>query len=574
MMVFLLKVSLVLLVLQIFYLLFLEKESFFAVNRIYLMASLVVAFVLPFVTIPKVMENQGIVGDLLPTTAKQRTVVPFDNALSAAGDVLLDTGASSTAARDVQNSTERTRDLVYWLGLLYFFGVVVLALKLISQMIGLLFRIQRHQDRIEDGPAIILNTPAPTEPCSFFNYIFIHPASYDSATYEQILEHEKIHIRKRHSLDLLLSEITIVLLWFNPMVWLYRKQVEKNLEYQTDAILLDCPTVASEEYQMKLLEIATQRRPLALVSNYNQSLIKKRILMMNRKKSNNNSYWKYAFMAPVLFATLVLLNQPAVLNAQEGDAGVSDESENVYENEYNDEAHDLPPLLWAARRGDEKMVRKLLEEGADVNEFVHGDGTALLQSIAHGHMEIAALLLEHGAGPELGSRADGHPLWMAARRGDLKMVRLLVERGVDINQKFPGDGSALIQACRRENLEFVKALVAMGADVNMAVRGDGNPLIMASKGGHIDLVKYLVAEGAEVNTEVKGDETPLINASEQGNLDVVKYLIAQGAEVNKVCREELSSGKIRTRTALKMAQRKGHDEVVRYLREKGAVPQE
>ncbi|MFS4447876.1 ankyrin repeat domain-containing protein [Maribacter sp. 2307UL18-2] len=570
MMLFLFKSAIVLSVLLMFYKLFLQKESFFTLNRYYLLLGLLLTFSLPFLTLPELMDHQGIVDKVL-SAPKQTMLIDLpsqqnEEIHSPAADSEIDGTTDNNALQITRNK----RGVWYWIGLLYGFGFIVLSLNFLTQLLGIFMRIRKSKDRLVDGNARILNQSEETEPCSFFKYIFINPDAYDWNTYEQIIEHEKIHVQKRHSLDLLLAEVAIIILWFNPLAWLYRREVEKNIEYQTDAILLESNKVASETYQMNLLNIASLKKTNALVSNYNQSLIKKRIIMMNKQKSNSNSYWKYAFVAPLLFAILLVLNQPSVLQAQEPKEEVyrDAEEDNNYEKEYDD---DLNPLLRAVRHGDYTAVERMLKNGADVNLMQRGEGTPLTMAIRSEHFNIAELLMEKGADANLGTDADGYPLWMAARKGNVKLVRLLIRQGANVNTKFPGDGSALIQAAKTGNLEMVNVLVDLGADVNMSVEGDGNPLIMASKRGSLDVVKFLMNKGAKVNTEVPGDETPLINASEQGHLDVVKFLVAQGADVNKVCKEELRDGSIRVRTALQMAKRKGHEAVVDYLVKKGAI---
>ena len=407
-------------------------------------------------------------------------------------------------------------------------------------------------------------------PRSFFKYIFINPNTYNSETYEQILEHEKIHVEQKHSIDLLLSEIAIIVLWFNPFLWWFRKEVEKNIEYQTDALLLESSVVEPHNYQMNLLEIGAQRKPLTIVSNYNQSLIKKRIIMMNKKKSNGHSYWKYAFIAPTLLVTLLLLNQPFSIQAQNQVESTYMNEDGEYENDNDKEfENDRSPLLQAAWSGDYELVKKLVSEGAEINLLQEGEGTALVLAIRQEEFKIAKFLLEKGADPNLGTSSDGHPLWLAARKGDIELVRFLVKQGADVNTKFPGDGSAMIQACKMGNLEMTKVLVELKGDVNMEVQGDGSPLIMAAKGGYLEIVEYLAGLGADVNHEVPGDETPLINASEQGHLDVVKFLVGEGADVNQVC-TELYYGKTRVHNALSMAEKNGHKDVVAFLKVEGA----
>jgi len=575
-MILLVKASLVLAILFVFYKLLLEKESFFAVNRLFLILSLALCFMLPLVELPELVNNQGIVDLWLYETSEKTTTVQSKNAPLLENEKSSSTDTVSTTSDSTQLSPDgKKRGLGFWSTTIYFFGLIVLTLNLLSQLIGLLIRIGRNKDRIYDGKYVIINSEEDSGPFSFFNYIFIDPEKYDSTTYELILEHEKIHVKKLHSLDLLLTEIFTIVLWFNPFVWLFRKETEKNIEYQTDAILLETQNIRTEKYQTNLLAIAVEKKPLAIISNYNQSLIKKRIVMMNKKKSNGHAYWKYAFIAPTLLVTILLLNQPFSVQAQDriehfnANENLGNESEYGDEEE-NDFDDNLPPLLKAAWEGEYDLVKKLINESADVNLLQEGEGTALTLAIRKEEFEIAKLLLENGADPNLGTSSDGHPLWLATRKGNVELVKLLVGLGSDVNTKFPGDGSALIQSCKMGNLEMVKVLIALKADINMPVEGDGNPLIMAAKGGHKDVVHYLVQLGSDINYEVLGDETPLINASEQGHLGIVKFLIEQGADVNKVCTEQLHDGTTRVRTALKMARKKGHTTITDYLESKGA----
>ncbi len=571
-MLFLFKASIVIFVFLGFYKIFLERESFFAVNRIYLLAGLGLAFILPFISLPKVMDQQGVVSSWLqPIAFDQQSLPNYEPTENQTNDSKAISIPGQIESDVTPTAADKTRGLGFWVFSLYVFGVIVLSGHFLFQLASILLSVRQAKDKVHDTDGTILIFGDDNGPRSFFNYVFVNPEKYDSETYEQIVEHEKIHVQKRHSIDLLLSELAIIVLWFNPFVWLYRKEVEKNMEYQTDALLLASKSVQPQNYQMNLLEIGVERKPLTLVSNYNQSLIKKRIVMMNKKKSHVHSYWKYAFIAPTLLITLLFLNPPWVTAQDSVTAIDTDEDMDVHHDRENDFDKDLSPLLQAAWEGNYELVKKLVEEGADVDFLQEGDGTALLLAIRGEKYKIARFLIENGADPNLGTKSDGHPLWMAARKGDIDLVRLLVNQGADVNTKFPGDGSALIQAARMDNMELVTTLIALKADVNMEVKGDGNPLIMAAKGGNLSIVEALIAAGADINHEVPGDETPLINASEQGHLDVVKYLVEKGADVNKVCTEN-HNGKPRRRTALTRAEEKGKDEVITYLKSKGAKP--
>ncbi|MEM6699339.1 MAG: M56 family metallopeptidase, partial [Bacteroidota bacterium] len=418
MFVLLIKASLVIVILLAFYKLFLEKVSFFAVNRIYLLACLIFALALPFITLPKLVEHQGYLTQWIENTDNEDISVGNETAPSSelfkvefdandpentASDGLIEVSVDHSedlnvetvkpivpldnTASDSENST--TKGIGFWVFWIYCFGVGVLALNFVAQIIATLFKAIRNEDKIPDEEGIIINLETKSEPCSFFKYIFIHPDSYDFDTYEQIIAHEKVHVKQWHSLDLMLAEIVVIFLWFNPFVWLFRKEVEKNIEYQTDDLLTqkEAP-VEKKGYQLNLLKIATHNKPLTITTNYNQSLIKQRILKMNAKKSNPYSYWKYAFVAPLAFVLLLMLNQPNSLHAiqargkmmpdvtnqtaenqsinTQGETAaeivLEDQNEIAKQEEGAENAQsDCQKLLKAAEKEDIEAIKKILE---------------------------------------------------------------------------------------------------------------------------------------------------------------------------------------------------------------------
>ncbi len=390
----LLKSSFIIIVLLAFYKIFLEKESFFAVNRTYLLACLGIAFLLPFITLPRLIEHQGYLSTLLePTNTKEIAAIIPELIVTkekvteinqlASEEILKETTTATPIKTEVATEkyanenaeiTQSTRIIAAdnssttalkmptysyadWALLIYLFGVVVLSLNLIAQIGSMLFRVIRNPDKIYDNDGVIVNMNAVIEPCSFFSYIFINPASYDFETYEQIIAHEKIHVEKGHTLDLLMAELAVVALWFNPFIWLFRKEVEKNIEYQTDALLVKKEPQQKEGYQMNLLKIATYNKPLTVVTNYNQSLIKQRILKMNSKQSTPYSYWKYAFIAPLLFLTLLFINKPQVAFANGNVMKTEESIASQMVNGANIESSQ-------AQFDDEKTLASIVEEPA------------------------------------------------------------------------------------------------------------------------------------------------------------------------------------------------------------------
>ena len=320
----------------VFYKLVLQQESFFAVNRFYLLGCILLAFALPFISLPKLINHQGYLNSLiekekvskveetapLHSSAEYIPVVTpetesnFDPLPATSAEPILSNPISEKVTKvedpEVVPVQQNSYSLSFWLVMLYLFGVAVFTLSLLYQFGVVAFTIFSARDKIKDGNCIIVCTSRRQAPCSFFNYIFIYPDDYDFKTYEQIIAHEKIHVKLGHSLDMLFAELAIIVLWFNPFIWLFKNEIEKNNEYQTDATLLEEEQFLKESYQLNLLQIAVPNKPLNITTNYNQSLIKQRIIMMNSKKSTSSAYWKYTFLVPLFFGMLLLVNEPAV----------------------------------------------------------------------------------------------------------------------------------------------------------------------------------------------------------------------------------------------------------------------
>ena len=170
------------------------------------------------------------------------------------------------------------------------------------------------------------------------------------------------------------------------------------------------------------------------------------------------------------------------------------------------------------------------------------------------------------------SRGD-RALVEAADEGDLEEIQWLLDAGANVNAVVYGDGSPLIAAAREGRVAVVRFLLERGADVNMPVPGDGNPLIMAAREGHLQIVQLLLDRGANVNQLVPSDENALMQASSSGHLDVVRLLVTRGADVNARAWAERALERPRGewRTALSMARRSRHDDVVAFLLSAGAV---
>jgi len=287
----------------IFYKLLLQKETFFHLNRYILLTCMVLAFVLPLVPVPHQLSFRK------APSENTHTVITTPAVNAASTSVVTEKLQQPTLTEETQqviNVEFLLKCLVY----LYWFGVVVFGFNFLMQAVILLLRAN-SKSVIQDGKFRIVEVTGDKAPCSFANNIFINPEKYEWETYNQILDHEKIHIEQKHTIDLLLAEIVLIFQWFNPFAWQWRKALETNLEFLTDDQMLRQDNVERESYQFSLLKVAAPQFPLSLTTNYNQSLLKKRIIMMNSKKSNVHTTWKYFFLVPLMVLFACLFNQPA-----------------------------------------------------------------------------------------------------------------------------------------------------------------------------------------------------------------------------------------------------------------------
>ena len=322
---YVINVALILAACLAFYKLLLRRETFYKVNRYMLVICLAISFSLPLLQVPAEFSFRKNVnrGSLIVNNEKSAI-----NGQQSTGNS--NQQQSNTTPQTATDSLQPINDsqqpavkdekqavlkfsfvkLMSWLFWIYWFGVAVFGVSFLFQMVLLLWRAYRNP-AIIDGKYRIVEVSGDKAPCSFGNNIFINPEKYDWDTYNQILLHEKIHIREKHTLDILIAELVLIFQWFNPFAWIYRREIESNLEFLTDDQLMQKEKVDKQSYQLSLMKVSAPHFPLSLTTNYNQSILKKRIAMMNTKRSNLHTAWKYFFLLPVFALLACLLNEPA-----------------------------------------------------------------------------------------------------------------------------------------------------------------------------------------------------------------------------------------------------------------------
>src|SRR6056297_1283225 len=258
------------------YHIFLKRDTLFKENRLFLLSGLVLAFVFPLIKIQKTI------------VVSQATLVQ----------------AVETSEQIPLNTTNQS---IYTLEniLLSIYIVVcfLLLTKFISRLLALK-KLAKNAHKRKETPFLHMETEKPISPFSFFNYIFYNPRLFESNELHSVLEHEKVHARQFHTLDILLLELLKIFFWFNPVLWIYKSAVRQNLEYLADHFAI-AHTEDKISYQYLMLKQAVDNQEFTLANSFYNSLIKKRIVMLNQNQSKKINVLKTLVMLPLLGLFLV-----------------------------------------------------------------------------------------------------------------------------------------------------------------------------------------------------------------------------------------------------------------------------
>jgi len=190
-------------------------------------------------------------------------------------------------------------------GFMYFLGVLVV----LSRMIYGIFKIIKYHHlgvRETKNGYNIVTTEGVHLPFSFFKSIYISRHIPLSDHLHTILEHEEIHIRHWHTVDVLFAEVVHAFFWFNPVLIFYKRALRQAHEYLADDIICSKNSVSS--YVDLLLSKSESGLELALTNQFFHSQIKKRIEMMTKHKTNRHAAWKYALVLPALMGLLFVFS--------------------------------------------------------------------------------------------------------------------------------------------------------------------------------------------------------------------------------------------------------------------------
>ncbi|MDO9612927.1 MAG: M56 family metallopeptidase, partial [Bacteroidota bacterium] len=246
------------------YFLFLRRETFFSVNRWFLLVSIGFSAFLPLLHIPFYTPQATVLPEI--------TVTPYINLLSSV--TIYGTALSHGAEQFVLNYS--------LLGYAYLLGVVFLAGTLFLRIYQII-RLIASNRVVPEGNIKLVFLDRELSPFSFLNYIFVSKNLQNTKGWEKMLDHEKQHIQQGHTFDVLVLEFIAVFQWFNPFFWMFRRALRENHEFLADQAVISHGTAPSWYKQILINQYVGEQ--IVLANNFNYSLIKIRIKMMSKIKS-------------------------------------------------------------------------------------------------------------------------------------------------------------------------------------------------------------------------------------------------------------------------------------------------
>ena len=306
-------------VFQLFFLLvydvFLNKETFFNWNRGYLLGTAVLSILLPFIKIQHLKET-----------------LPSEYIVTLPPVIL---GQTTTEVKEpiVLDVVMIAPSMSVWEIMLYV-GMAVAFGFFLFKFFRILFYVFKNPKKRFDK-ALIVRLINSSEAFSFFHYIFLGE-QIKEVEKKMILMHEMVHVKQRHTIDLLFFEMLRVLFWFNPLVYMYQNRVAALHEYIADSQAIKYQD--KNQYYQNLLSQVFETKHISFINTFfNQSLIKKRIVMLSKSRSKQINLIKYALLIPLVFGMLVYTSAEAQRKGNNSDNQYQElDDESLKEKLYSD----------------------------------------------------------------------------------------------------------------------------------------------------------------------------------------------------------------------------------------------
>ncbi|MDR7371674.1 M56 family metallopeptidase [Flavobacterium aquidurense] len=345
------------------YFFLLRKETFFNTNRWFLLAGLITSVVLPFVVYTKIVWVDP---TPLPSMGYSPVYIP-------------------------QNIQEDSFEINwnYVLLSIYSIGFLAFILKFGFDFYSL-NSVLKGKNIQQEADFKFIDVEENIAPFSYFDYIVYNSSLYSESELESILEHEKVHSDQNHTMDVIVSRIFCVLFWFNPIIWLYKKAILQNLEFIADS---EAAKKISDKkaYQYTLLKITTHETCVAITNHFYQSLIKKRIVMLNKNQSKKTNYWKYCTVIPALAAFVFLFQIKTIAQEKKEVQEVNEKISSV----------DVYKIKKTTTDQELKVIAEKLKQNHDVDVVItnvkrntQNELTAIKVDIKKGSEEVQTIQIE------------------------------------------------------------------------------------------------------------------------------------------------------------------------------------
>ena len=290
MLAYFLKINVAIALFYAFYRLFFYKDTFFTWRRAALLCFFAISAVYPLLNI--------------------QTWITEQEPMVAMADLYADIVLPEFTITPEQATSDWKTLLLQTVGFAYWGMVIVLAIRFFIQLAGII-RLAFRCRKAKIGNTNVHLLRQASGPFSFFHWIFIHPTSHTEDELSEILTHEQTHANQWHSIDVLVSEIVCIFCWFNPFAWLMKREIRTNLEYLADNRVLETGH-DSKAYQYHLLGLSHHKAAATIYNSFNVLPLKKRIKMMNKKRTREIGRTKYLMFLPLAALLMIISNIEAV----------------------------------------------------------------------------------------------------------------------------------------------------------------------------------------------------------------------------------------------------------------------
>ena len=284
---YLVKLSISLAIVWLFYQFILRRLTFYNSNRWYLLGYTLLSFFIPFIDISSVIgSNSASKSELIQLVP---SVHQYTIALEEASHCPIPIWSTSYDKWD-------------WTAFALLAGAGILLLRFIIRYISFL-RIRSRSTLISSEGIKIYQVDDSIIPFSFGNAVFINSSLHTEDELREIVRHEFVHVRQNHTIDILWAELLCIINWYNPFAWLLKRSIRQNLEFIADNKVVE-NGIDKKQYQYLLLKVIGNNQ-YSIATQFNFSSLKKRIAMMNKTKSAKLQLGRFLFLFPVLAIILL-----------------------------------------------------------------------------------------------------------------------------------------------------------------------------------------------------------------------------------------------------------------------------